>query len=62
MQQPALKGINLSINEGEFILLLGESGSGKSTLGRVFNRIVPEFYGGKIGGEVEGLKDVGMVF
>ncbi|MCG8485562.1 MAG: ATP-binding cassette domain-containing protein [Clostridia bacterium] len=62
MQQPALKDINLSINEGEFILLLGESGSGKSTLGRVFNRIVPEFYGGKIGGEVEGLKDVGMVF
>lgn len=61
-QEPALKNINLSVNEGEFILLLGESGSGKSTLGRVFNHIVPEFYGGNISGEVEGSEEVGMVF
>lgn len=61
-EDPALKDINLNIEEGEFILLLGSSGSGKSTLGRVFNKIVPNFYGGKIKGELEGTDEVGMVF
>lgn len=61
-QEPALKDIDLSIDEGEFILMLGESGSGKSTLARVFNGIVPEFYGGKIKGSVENKVDIGMVF
>ena len=36
----ALKGINLSVNEGEFLILLGLSGSGKSTLLRCINRLI----------------------
>ena len=32
-----LKGINLSIDEGEFVTLLGPSGCGKSTLLRCFS-------------------------
>ena len=59
---PALKKINLSIHKGEFILVLGNSGSGKSTLGRVLNRIVPEFYGGKIAGTIESNAKIGMIF
>lgn len=34
-EQPALKNIDLSIQKGEFITLLGTNGSGKSTLARL---------------------------
>ncbi len=35
----ALKDINLSVNKGEVIVILGPSGSGKSTLCRTINRL-----------------------
>ena len=33
----ALKNINLQINEGEFLCVIGKNGSGKSTLGKLIN-------------------------
>lgn len=55
---PALENINLTIANSEFVLLLGNSGSGKSTLLRCMANIIPDFYGGKIAGQIliEGIK------
>lgn len=35
-----LKGINLSIERGEFVALLGHNGSGKSTMAKMFNAML----------------------
>jgi energy-coupling factor transport system ATP-binding protein len=51
-QERALKNINLEIEEGDFVLFVGGSGSGKSTLVKAIAGLVPEFYGGKVSGEI----------
>lgn len=51
-KKPALQGINLEIGEGEFLLVTGGSGSGKSSLARAVAGLIPDFYGGKIGGRL----------
>lgn len=49
---PAIKNINLEINQGEFILLTGPSGCGKTTFCRVLNGLIPKFYNGEMTGKV----------
>ena len=51
-KNPTLKNINLSIYEGEKILICGPSGSGKSTLGNCLNGLIPFSYSGKIEGSL----------
>lgn len=50
--KPALNKINLSINEGEYVLVMGGSGSGKSSFVKAIAGLIPEFYGGKIAGSL----------
>lgn len=74
-QRPALDDINLSIEEGELLLVVGGSGSGKSSLARALARLIPDFYGGRLTGEItfrgqdltamsqrQLAREVGMVF
>lgn len=52
-ESSALAGVNLTVEEGEFALLVGPTGSGKSTLLRAVNGLVPHFTGGHVEGRVE---------
>lgn len=49
---PTLHDINLTINEGEKVLIVGPSGSGKSTLGHCINGLIPYSYKGEIKGSL----------
>src|SRR5579875_34055 len=50
--EPSLKGVNLSVNSGEFVLITGPSGCGKSTLLRCMNGLIPHFHEGEFSGSV----------
>ncbi|ARZ70352.1 cobalt ABC transporter ATP-binding protein [Streptomyces albireticuli] len=49
---PALRGVDLTVPEGELCLLVGPSGVGKSTLLGTVSGLVPHFTGGTLHGRV----------
>ncbi|NJN19345.1 MAG: ABC transporter ATP-binding protein [Oscillochloris sp.] len=51
--RPVLADLTLLIEPGEFLLVCGASGAGKSTFLRLFNGLVPHFYGGVFAGSVQ---------
>jgi general L-amino acid transport system ATP-binding protein len=67
-----LKGVSLTVNKGEVVVLMGPSGSGKSTFIRTFNGLEPyqkgsiEIDGIRISHDVKNIemvrREVGMVF
>ena len=48
----SLAGIDLSVKDGEFVLLTGPSGCGKTTILRLINGLIPHFYQGETEGTV----------
>jgi len=52
-KEPTLYDINLTIYEGEKILIVGPSGSGKSTLAHCLNGLVPFSYTGDVTGSLK---------
>ena len=51
-QQPALKNINLQIEEGVFVGIIGPNGSGKTTLAYSIDGLIPGQYNGIKHGQV----------
>lgn len=52
LDKPTLKNINLRIEQGEKIVIIGPSGSGKSTLGQCLNGLIPHAISGEIAGHL----------
>ena len=60
--EPTLRRINLRVDQGEKVLILGPSGSGKSTLMNCINGLVPHAFPGRIEGSLTLLgKDAGTL-
>lgn len=51
--EPTLNNINLTIYEGEKVLIVGPSGSGKSTIGNCLNGLIPFHYKGNSSGSLK---------
>ncbi len=62
--EPTLHDVNLTIYEGEKVLIVGPSGSGKSTLAHCINGLIPFMYEGEISGTLrvagENVQDQGI--
>lgn len=48
----ALEDVNLTVDQGSFVLILGQSGAGKSTLALNLVGIYPDFFGGRNEGRI----------
>ena len=47
-----LRNVNLTIEQGDFVAVVGGNGSGKTTLCKTFNGLIPHYWSGDFAGEV----------
>lgn len=59
---PVLRDVDISVKQGEKLLILGAPDSGKSTLARIICNLVPRFAAGTLSGAVllDGLQSTGL--
>lgn len=50
--EPSLKNVQVTIYEGEKVLIVGPSGSGKSTFGKCINGLIPYAHNGEVTGQL----------
>ena len=46
LHEASLVDVNLTVQDGEFVLLTGPSGCGKTTILRLISGLIPHFYPG----------------
>ncbi|HBR25409.1 MAG TPA: energy-coupling factor ABC transporter ATP-binding protein, partial [Firmicutes bacterium] len=51
-KRKVLKGVNITINEGEFVVITGPTGAGKTTLCETLNGVIPNFIKGDLTGTI----------
>ena len=51
-ERTIIQDVSFSVNEGEFVLLMGHTGAGKSSVLKLINGLVPHHTGGILSGEI----------
>jgi energy-coupling factor transporter ATP-binding protein EcfA2 len=51
-KKPVIQDLNLEINSGEFVGIIGGTGTGKTTLFRLMNGLIPHYFGGNLEGQI----------
>lgn len=51
-ESPTLSNVNLNIEFGEFVGIIGLTGSGKTTLFRLMNGLIPHYFNGELEGDI----------
>ncbi len=51
-EKPVLNDLNLEVQPGEFVLVMGPTGEGKSTLALCLNGVIPHVLGGSLQGSI----------
>ncbi|KUO58776.1 MAG: cobalt ABC transporter ATP-binding protein [Gracilibacter sp. BRH_c7a] len=50
---PVLKNVDLEVEKGDFVAVIGSNGSGKTTLCKAMNGLIPQYISGDFAGKVE---------
>lgn len=51
-EKPSISGLNINLEKGKFYTILGANGSGKTTVCNILRGFIPNFFQGKMEGEI----------